>query len=295
MSDEAEDSKTPAASGGAGVPASATTSRRKSLTASLPLGRRVRFALLRLRWEWWVAVRRVGLFARRHAGAIRRMLMVLVGLGLGVLADFFGAGYIPKSDLANYLVATGAMIGGTTAIVFSISLFLLQGVSDMYSSRHLEDYVNHWRDQLIFPSIIVVTLGFFATALYVASLPTMSSTLASAIVAASLLLVGVVFGLIDQQYEAVRRKVSPARVTDFLRTKANGFLRQMERDAAQIAAMVSVPAEGMTRDEALAVVYNRVMGSLITDLGLQTELLVDIARARIRRRTRGVAQRSVFP
>jgi hypothetical protein len=203
--------------------------------------------------------------------------MVLAGVGLGALADAFGAGNIHKGELANYLVATGAMIGGTTAIVFSISLFLLQGVSDMYSSRHLEDYVNHWRDQLIFPAIIVITLSFFASALYVASLTTMSSALASVVVAASLFLVGVVFGLIDQQYEAVRRKVSPARVIGFLRAKAQGFLRQTERDAAQIAEIVRVPAEGMTHDEALAVAYNRVLGSLITDLGRQTELLVDIA------------------
>jgi hypothetical protein len=208
---------------------------------------------------------------------MRRALIVMIGLGLGILTDTCGASHIPKSDLTNYLVATGAMIGGTTAIVFSISLFLLQGVSDMYSSRHLEEYVNHWRDQLIFPVIIVIMLGFFASALYVASLATMSNTLASAVVTASLLLVGVVFSLIDQQYEAVRRKVSPARVIDFLRIKARGFLRQTERDATQIAEIIRVPAEGMTHDEALAVAYNRMLGSLITDLGRQTELLVDIA------------------
>lgn len=230
-----------------------------------------------MRWRSRVQLRRTGQFAGRHAGSIRRALMAIVGASLGALADFFGAGHIPKGDLANYLVATGAMIGGTTAIVFSISLFLLQGVSDMYSSRHLEDYVNLWRDQLIFPAIIVITLGFFASALCIASLSTLSSALASAVVAASLFLVGVVFGLIDQQYEAVRRKVSPARVIDFLRTKAQGFLRQTERDAAQIAEIVRAPVEGLTHEEALAVVYNRVLGSLIADLGRQTELLVDIA------------------
>lgn len=194
-----------------------------------------------------------------------------------MLADAFGAGSIPKSDLTSYLVATGAMIGGTTAIVFSISLFLLQGVSDMYSSRHLEDYVSHWRDQLIFPAIIAITLGFFSSALYIASLTTMGSALASAVVAASLFLVGLVFSLIDQQYEAVRRKVSPARVIDFLGTKAKSSLWQMKRDAEQIAEIVSVPAEGITHNEALVVAYNRVLNALITDLGRQTELLVDIA------------------
>jgi hypothetical protein len=203
--------------------------------------------------------------------------MALAGFGLGLLADYFGAGYIAKDDLANYLVATGAMIGGTTAIVFSISLFLLQGVTDMYSSRHLEDYVKHWRDQLIFPIIIFITLVFFASALYVASVATLSTSVASMLVAVSLLLVGCVFSLIDQQYEAVRKKVSPARVLAFLRSKAQGFLRQIQRDAAEIAEIVRVLVDGMTQAEALAVVYNRVLGSLVADLGIQIELIVDIA------------------
>lgn len=260
-----------------GVEPIPVTSGQGQPAKMLPTGRRVRFAWLLTRWWLRAQWRRGGLLARRHAGSIRRTLMALVGLGLGILADAFGAGYIHKDDLTSYLVATGAMIGGTTAIVFSISLFLLQGVSDMYSSRHLGDYINHWRDQLIFPSIIVVTLGFFAAGLYVASLTTLSSSLASIVIAASLFVVGVVFGLIDQQYEAVRQKVSPARVIAFLRTKAQGFLRQTERDAAQIAEIVRVPSDGMTHDEALAVVYNHVLASHIRDLGRQTELLVDIA------------------
>jgi hypothetical protein len=208
---------------------------------------------------------------------LRRTLVVLAGLGFGLLADYFRAGYIAKGDLTNFLVVTGAMIGGTTAIVFSISLFLLQGVSDMYSSRHLEDYVNHWRDQLIFPTIILITLSFFASALYIASVTTLSSSLASIVIAVSLLLVGFVFGLIDLQYEAVRMKVSPARVLAFLRSKAQGFLRQIQRDANEIAQIVRFPVEGMTQSEALAVVYNGVLRTLIADLGIQIELIVDIA------------------
>jgi hypothetical protein len=253
------------------------TSHPKKVTTLLPVRGRIRFAWLMTQWWSRVQWRRSRIVARRHAGSLRRSFMALVGLGLGLLADAFGAGHITKGDLTNFLVATGAMIGGTTAIVFSISLFLLHGVSDMYSSRHLDDYVNHWRDQLIFPAVIAITLGFFASALYVASLNMMSSSLASAIIAASLFLIGIVFGLIDQQYEAVRQKVSPARVIAFLRAKAYGSLRQTERDATQIAEIVRVSSDGMTHNEALAVAYNRVLAPPIADLGRQTELLVDIA------------------
>lgn len=243
-----------------------------------PLARRARFEMLKMGWQLRVQLRRIGLLAHRYAGLVRRTLMAAVGLGLGMVADAFGAGHVPRSDLASYLVATGAMIGGTTAIVFSISLFLLQGVSDMYSSRHLEDYVNPWRGQLIFPSIIAITLAFFASGLHVASsTTTMSTSLASSIVAASLFLIGVVFALIDRQYEVVRRKVSPANMIDFLRTKAQGLLRRTEDDAAQIAAIVRAPIDGMTHEEALAVAYNRVLGSYVADLGRQTEQLVDVA------------------
>jgi len=277
MSDHGDESETLAAPASARSPASATAFRKKTVTTSLSRGRRVRFELLKIHWKLRMLLRRFGLFVRRHAGTVRRTLMVFAGVALGMVADAFGAGDIPKGDLANYLVATGAMIGGTTAIVFSISLFLLQGVSDMYSSRHLEDYVNRWRDQLIFPAIILITLVFFAGALYVASQSTMSSDLASTVIAVSLFFVGVVFGLIDYQYEAVRARVSPAKVIGFLRAKAQGSLRLMKHDAAHIAEIVRVPADGMTTDEALAVAYNGVLASVITDLGQQTERLVDIA------------------
>jgi hypothetical protein len=248
-----------------------------------------------MRWQTRVQLRRIGLLAHRHAGSIRRTLTAAVGLGLGVVADAFGAGHVPKTDLTNYLVATGVMIGGTTAIVFSISLFLLQGVSDMYSSRHLEDYVNPWRGQLIFPTIIAITLAFFASGLYVASLTTttMSISLASSIVAASLFLIGVAFALIDRQYEVVRRKVSPASMIDFLRTKAQRHLSRTQQDAARIAAILRAPIDAVTHEEALAVAYNRALGPYVADLGKQTEQLVDVALRLAERQEVEMARRAL--
>jgi len=273
--------------------ARATKRGTPSVLASLPLGRRVEFDRLRALWWGRMRVRGLGRLAHRHAGGIRRVLMPLGGLALGAVADVLGAGYVAKPDLVNFLVATGVMLGGTTAIVFSISLSLLQGVSDMYSSRHLEDYVSPWRGQLIFPAIIVITLGFFATGLAMSSVVTPSSSLASIVVVASLFLIGVAFGLIDRQYEVVRRKVNPATMIAFLQVRARRSLRSMQRDAAHIAKMARVPNDGMTTDEALALAYNRALGPAVADLGRQNEQLVDVALRLAEREEVEMARRAI--
>jgi hypothetical protein len=251
---------------------------RKNAVDTLPARQRVRYRWLLARWWSLAQWRRVMAFLRRRFGSIRRTSIVIFSVGLGLLADHFGAGAISKGDLTGYLVSTAAMIGGTTAIVFSVSLFLLQGVSDLYSSRHLEEYVNSWRDlQLIYVVIIAITLVLFTTGLYLASLSSLGTSLAAGIISTSLGLVGFVFALIDRQYELVRQKISPVRVISFLGAKATRFLKQTERNAAQIAEILSLPDNGLTDEAALAAAYNRLLRPAIIDLGRQAELLVDIS------------------
>jgi hypothetical protein len=147
---------------------------------------RVRFRWLLIRW--WLRVQWLRLKAAfwRNSGALRRAFIALFAVGLGLLAVRFGAGHVSKVTLTTYLVGTAAMIGGTTAIIFSITLFLLQGVSDLYSSKHFDEYANNWRDlQAIYGAIIAITICFFAAALYLDSLVSIT-TIAPAYVVISL-------------------------------------------------------------------------------------------------------------
>jgi hypothetical protein len=254
------------------------TSPGKKAVKVIPAARRlIRYS--RLIARWWLVVQwgRLAAVLRRRSGTIRRASIVLWGIGLGLLAAHYGAGSITKDALTNYLVATAAMIGGTTAIVFSVTIFLLQGVSDLYSSKHFDAYVNNWRDlQAIYVVIIAIAIGLFAGGLYVAELKDVGNV-AALVIVVSLGLVGAVFALIDRQYELVRRKLSPAEVISFLRTKAMGFLRRTERNAARIAELLRLPNQELPTESALAVAYNRVLRPAISDLGRQIELLVDMS------------------
>jgi len=243
----------------------------------LAIWHRIRFWWLLIRW--WLRARWLLLIVafRQSAGTLRRAFIVLVGVGLGLLAVRFGAGDVSKVTLTTYLVATAAMIGGTTAIVFSITIFLLQGVSDLYSSKHFDEYTNSWRDlQTIYAAIIALTICFFAAALFLDSLPSITN-IAPVFVVSSLALVGGAFALIDRQYELVRRKIRPAEIVAFLKTKGVNFVKQTERNASRIAEILSFPEEGLTTESALAVAYNRLLAPAIDDLSHQIEMLIDIA------------------
>jgi hypothetical protein len=238
---------------------------------------RVRFGWLLARWRLRVQWLRLTATFWRNSGALRRAFIALFAVGLGLLAVRFGAGHVSKVTLTTYLVATASMIGGTTAIIFSITIFLLQGVSDLYSSKHFDEYTNNWRDlQVIYGTIIAITICFFAAALYLDSLVSII-TFAPACVVISLALVGGVFALIDRQYELVRRKIRPPEIVAFLKTKGVGFVKQTERNANRIAEILSFPEQGLTSEGALAVAYNRLLGPAIQDLSHQIEMLIDIA------------------
>lgn len=244
---------------------------------SLVVWHRVRFGWLLIHWRLRVLWLRLTAAFWQNSGALRRGFIAVVAVGLGLLAVRFGAGHVSKATLTNYLVATASMIGGTTAIIFSITIFLLQGVSDLYSSKHFDEYANNWRDlQGIYGAIIAITICFFAAALYLDSLVSITH-IAPVCVVVSLALVGGVFALIDRQYELVRRKIRPAEIVAFLKTKGVSFVKQTERNASRIAEILSFPEQGLTTEAALAVAYNRLLSPAIQDLSHQIEILIDVA------------------
>lgn len=155
------------------------------------------FTLLLYYTRW----RRVLNFFKKHSGIIRRVGLVAIGMTAGLLANYFGVIALAKDVLSGYLIAIAVMIGGTIAIIYSISVFLLQGVADLYSSKHFEEYANNWRDQIIYIIVIVITLVLFGTGLYVGGVSTVTDQISFYIVLLSLTLIGLVFGLIDWQYE----------------------------------------------------------------------------------------------
>ena len=169
----------------------------------------IRFAPLMARWMLRVLRSRIAAGLRSRIGTLRRLGIVIWCVLVGLIALHFGAANIDKAALSGYLISAAAMLGGTAAIVFSITIVLVQGSSDLYSSRHFSAYVNNWREVQPFAFIIAITIVFFADGMYVGGLKDLGDVVAIAVVT-SLTLIGVVFALIDAQYENVRRKIRPA-------------------------------------------------------------------------------------
>ena len=160
-------------------------------------------------WLYLNRWRRLIAFLKKHFDLIRQASFVAVAVVAGYLVYHFGGTAFTQDILSNYLVAAGAMTGGTIAIVFTISIFLLQNASDLYSSQYFEVYIHDWREKFVYYSVILITIALLGCGLYVGSLSSISEQVSSNIVFYSLIAIGLVFALIDWQYKNVRQKLNP--------------------------------------------------------------------------------------
>ena len=236
-----------------------------------------KYSWLLTAWLYRKRLERLWRYLKAHEGVIRRIVLILAGWLAAVVSTNFGTLTFTGDTLSSYLVSVAAMTGGTIAIIFTLSIFLLQGVADLYSSKHLEEYANSWLDKLVYIFVILITLGLFGTGLYVGGTPHITSQVSTGIVYTSLILIGLVFALIDWQYALVRQKISPANAVIFLRKKGAGFLKELQRNAESIAKMLMAQNDTLTAEVALGLAYNRALKPLINDLDKQLETLVEIS------------------
>ncbi len=228
-------------------------------------------------WLYLARWRRLVAFFKNNFDIFLRLSFLVLGLGIGILLNIFGGSSFTQDILSNYLVAVGAMSGGAIAIVFTISIFMLQSAADLYSSQYLEVYIHDWKEKIIYLLVIIITILFFGAGLYVGGLPALSETVSSYIVYVSLFLIGAVFALIDWQYKTVRQKISPTKAIEFLEKRAFKFLSRVESDANKIADLMIARDGSLSQNEALAKTYNHVLQPYITNLNRQLENLVEIS------------------
>ena len=174
-------------------------------------------------WLYRARSRKLISFLKNHFDILLRVGFVLLALAIGLLLEIFGGTSFTQDILSNYLVAIGAMSGGAIAIVFTISIFLLQSAADLYSSQYFEVYIHDIKEKIVYVLVTMITILFFGAGLYVGSLATVTQIVSSTIVWVSLVLVGVVFALIDWQYKTVRQKINPSKQSSFWRNRVSIF------------------------------------------------------------------------
>lgn len=228
-------------------------------------------------WLYLAHWRRRKEFFKRNFDVILRFSFIIIALCVGAILHIYGSAAFTKDILSNYLVAIGAMSGGAIAIVFTISIFLLQSAADLYSSQYLEVYIHDWKEKIIYVLVIIITILFFGAGLYVGGLTVLTEVVSVYIVYISLVLIGAVFALIDWQYKTVRQKISPTKAIEFLEKKAIGFLDRVAADADRIADLIVRRDGSLSQNEALARTYSHVLQPYINNLNRQLENIVEIS------------------
>ena len=228
-------------------------------------------------WLYRTRGRNLVSFLKSNFDILLRVGFVLLALGIGLLLEVFGGTSFTQDILSNYLVAIGAMSGGAIAIVFTISIFLLQSAADLYSSQYFEVYIHDIKEKIVYVLVTMITISFFGAGLYVGSLTTVTQAVSSTIVWASLVLVGMVFALIDWQYKTVRQKINPSKAIEFLEKQGVRYLDRVQSDAKRIAKIIVLRDKKVTENEALAKTYNQLLQPYISNLDRQLENLIEIS------------------
>src|SRR3989338_3224587 len=232
---------------------------------------RLTFWLYLNRWRMIVS------FLKNNLDRIRQGSFLVIALIVGFLVHYFGGTAFTQDILSNYLIASGAMTGGTIAIVFTISIFLLQNASDLYSSQYFEVYIHDWKEKFVYYVVIVITIILLGSGLYVGSLVNITEQVSANIVFLSLFGIGLVFALIDWQYKNVRQKLNPSNAIAFLESEGTRFLKRVQYDAGKIAGIIQAKDNTITEGMALATAYNRALQPFIANLDRQLENLVEIS------------------
>lgn len=216
-------------------------------------------------------------FLKKYSGLSRRVLFVLFAVFVSFLITYFDRTAFTQDILSNYLFAVAAMTGGTIAIVFTISIFLLQNASDLYSSQYFEIYIHDWKEKFVYFAVIVITIFLFGTGLFVGGTLELSKQENLFITFSSLILIGIVFALIDWQYKNVRGKINPVQAIDFLENEGVKFLKKVDHDAKKIAHIIKLKNGKTSEGMAAATTYNHFLQPLIDRLDGQLENLFEIS------------------
>ena len=240
-------------------------------------GIRAKIRLARLKIAFW----RQRFFAsiRRHSELIKRTLVLLitffVGLAIALSLNFTA---LSVKEMSGAFLTVGAMIGGVLAIVFSLSLFGEQNAANLHLSRHFEIYAHGWREKFIYVLIVMITIFFLATGIWFSTNPPhITPTLKFIAVTLFPLAVGVVFVLVDWQYEIIRTRTNPVNAIRILEKKAIDHLGKMHGIAKKMAKIIRAANREASEELALASVYISYLQPHLSIVDSRVELLLELS------------------
>ena len=162
--------------------------------------------------------------------------------------------------LGDLLVPIGTALAGVSAIAFSLSLFLQQSVSDLYSPQYFSVSSYGKSQKFAFVLVVAVVLGqlsygFYLRALDDAPVPHLFFGLVVAFFGTA-----TVFSLLLWLYLYVARKTTPTEAISFLRAAATRQFRALHKQVLRVTWLANLQNPG-NREKTIATVYSQLLPS----------------------------------
>lgn len=258
------------------------------------IARRTLFQVRLLAWKAEENTRRVLTRSRNQSIALVALLPIL-GTLIGVWLHYWlqrslGDGQpIEARLIGDLLLSVGTALAGVSVIAFSLALFLLQSVSDLYSPQYFVSYSFDRNQKAILAILVAVVLGQLGYGLYLRALDEADIPLPELVIPVSLASMALVFSLLWCQFLQVASRITPSAVIGFLRQEANKQFSAFHRRAARAARLANSVA-GNNSEQTLSGMYATLLPGAQEPLLRPIHALSEITM-RLADRGNGVAAR----
>lgn len=192
-------------------------------------------------------------------------LVVALWLYYSLLYSLDSASLPTARMLGDLLVPIGTALASVSVIAFSLSLFLQQSVSDLYSPQYFSAYSYSKSQKVVYVLVVAIVLGqlsygFYLRALDDARIPHLLFGLVAAFFGTAS-----VFSLLLGLYLYVARKTAPTEAILFLRTAATRYFRALHKQVLRATWLANFQNPG-NREKTIAIVYSQLLPSSMDTL-----------------------------
>ncbi len=233
------------------------------------LGRSIAYQTLVIAWRVEQQVRSV-LLPLKGGSFVFLVFLPILGAGIGewlyqgLRYSIGDAAALQARVLGDPLVSLGTALASVLAIAFSLSMFLQQSVSDLYSPQYFVGYSFDRKQRIAFALVVSVVMGQLGYGLYLRALGEAPVPLLRLVLIGTFSSTALLFSLLLWQYLHVARKTTPVEAIRFLHAEAVKHLAVFHRGAVRAARLTNLQGGG-SQDETLARVYAALLpGSTAT-------------------------------
>lgn len=131
---------------------------------------------------------------------------------------------ISSEALSNLASSIGSVIGGSVAIVFTLSTFILQSTADLFSTQYLNEFINNKKEKFVFLSLVLLSIISFII-----------SFISNSVISHHILFITLIFVvscsfyLIYILYRDLRKMINPETTLIKIRSKAILDLQKIKK------------------------------------------------------------------